>query len=225
MAADFDATDFIDEDLQRSRHNPFQAPAMNAAPDNPQRAPTREEVDSKLTELQTKLAELKREQGEIERERTAFEETRRRQLEFTTGRAELIRDLSRGIQLLEDKEFATRRDAGQMAQSLADLKECLGKIQAIQDAGWTEENLSAELSRAMGLVDHARMEWNSARLKFTVLSANPQADAADAASLEKKPSTVLSGMSFVEMGRIGLALTWPIAVAALAIFFTLLFRR
>jgi hypothetical protein len=224
MAAEFDATDFVDEDFQRSRQNPFQTPPMNTAPEDPQRAPSREEVDSKLTDLQGKLAELKREQSEIERERAAFEETRRRQIEFTTGREELIRDLNRGIQLLEEKEFATRRDAEQMAQSLKDLKEGLAKLQAVQEAAWTRENLSAELSRAMGLVDHARMEWNSARLKFAVLSANPEAAAA-APAVEPKAVSPWAGMSLVEIGKIGLAFTWPIALAGLAIVLVLLLRR
>jgi hypothetical protein len=225
MAADFDATDFVDEDSQQSRQNPFQAPPMNPAPDDPQRAPTREEVDSKLTELHTKLAELKREQGEIERERSAFEETRRRQMEFTTGREELIRDLSRGIQLLEEKELSTRRDAEQMAQSLRELKEDLVKLQAVQESSWTRENLSTELSRALGLADHARMEWNTARLKFPVLSANPETGQPEGPAAASQPAALLAGMSFAEIARLGLALTWPIALAGLAIFLTLLIRR
>jgi hypothetical protein len=224
MAAEFDATDFVDEDFQRSRQNPFQTPAMNTAPEEPQRAPTREEVDAKLTDLQGKLAELKREQSEIERERTAFEETRRRQIEFTTGREELIRDLNRGIQLLEEKEFATRRDAEQMAQSLKDLKDGLAKLQAVQEASWSRENLSAELSRAMGLVDHARMEWNSARLKFAVLSVNPEAAAATPVP-EQKPVSPLAGLGLLELARLGLALTWPVALAGLAIVLVLILRR
>jgi hypothetical protein len=225
MAAEFDGTDFVDEDFQRSGRNPFQASSASASPETPQRAPTREEVDTKLTELQSKLAELKREQSEIERERTAVEETRRRQMEFTTGREELIRDLSRGIQLLEEKAFATRRDAEQMAQSLVDLKDGLGKLQAIQESTWARENLSAELSRAMGLVDHARMEWNSARLKYSFLSTSPEAVPGASPGGEAKAASLLGGLKPLEIAKLGLALTWPIAAAGLAIFLTLLFRR
>ena len=53
-----------------------------------QRAPTREEVDSKVAEAQQKLAELKRAQEDLERERSALEEVRRRQMEFQNGRKE-----------------------------------------------------------------------------------------------------------------------------------------
>jgi hypothetical protein len=224
MAAEFDATDFVDEDFHKSRRNPVPASPMNASASEPNRAPTREEVDTKLTELQSRLANLKREQGEIERERSAFEEPRRRQIEFTTGREELIRDLSRGIQLLEEKELATRREAEQMAQHLKDLKESLTKLQAIQEAAWSRENLSSELSRAMGSVDHARMEWNTARLKFPVLSANPQNPTPGAAA-ETSPASSLASLSFRDLARLGLALTWPVALAALIVVLVLLIRR
>lgn len=225
MAAEFDATEFVDEDLHRSRRNPFQAPTpMNAAPQGDQRAPSREEVEARLTDLHSRLAELKREQSEIERERSAFEETRRRQSEFTTGREELIRDLSRGVQLLEQEEFNLRRDAEQMAKSLKELRDGLSRLQAIQQDGWTKENLSAELSRAMGVVDHARMEWNTARLKFPVLSRKPDEPGPGA----EAPSVAGLGQpqrNFMELATVGLAYTWPIALIGLGILATLLLKR
>ena len=196
---------------------------MPAQDEDPQRAPTREEVDAKVGDLQSKLAELKRAQTELERERAALEETRRRQLEFSTGREELIRDLNRGIQLLEEREIAARRDAEQMAKSLIDLKESLQKVQAVQQETWTNENLNTELSRALGLVDHARMEWNSARLKFPVLSGPIAGD--PSATPAKEPSVPLLDRDFLDIAKVGLALTWPMAVAVLAIFLVLLLRR
>ena len=224
MATEYDAAEFVDEDFDTARRNPFQSPRPMSAPaEDPQRAPTREEVDAKVGDLQSKLAELKRAQTELERERAALEETRRRQLEFSTGREELIRDLNRGIQLLEEREIAARRDAEQMAKSLIDLKECLLKVQAVQQETWTNDNLNTELSRALGLVDHARMEWNSARLKFPVLSGPIAGD--PSAPPAKEPSVPLLDRGFFEIAKVGLALTWPMAVVVLAIFLVLLFRR
>ena len=94
MASDYDATEFVDSDF-----NP-QKPAyatLSAAFDHTARAPTREEVDSRVIEAQQKLAHLKRAQEELERERAALEETRRRQVEFQTGRQEMSQHLARGI--------------------------------------------------------------------------------------------------------------------------------
>src|SRR4030088_949891 len=101
MASDYDATEFVDGDFQTHKSPYAAAPA---ALGQLQRAPTREEVDSKVIEAQQKLAELKRAQEDLERERSALEETRRRQMEFQTGRKEMLQNLTRGVGLLEEAE-------------------------------------------------------------------------------------------------------------------------
>src|ERR1017187_10807952 len=98
MAADYDATEFVDTDFQTQK-----SPYGNPPPaGDPLRAPTREEVDRKVVEAQQKLAELKRAQEGLERERAALEELRRRQNEFQTGRQEMVHSLTRGLGLLEE---------------------------------------------------------------------------------------------------------------------------
>src|SRR5437763_11213755 len=114
MPSDYDATEFVDGDFQV--HKSSYTPAIGSA--SGLRAPTREEVDSKVAEAHHKLAEKKRELEELERERSALEETRRRQAEFHTGRQEVIHNLTRGLGLLEEAEFSSRRDAEQMAKTL-----------------------------------------------------------------------------------------------------------
>ena len=57
MAAEYDATEFIDSDFEAHKTpSPFAATTST----DPLRAPTREEVDRKVVEAQQKLAELKR---------------------------------------------------------------------------------------------------------------------------------------------------------------------
>ena len=69
MSADYDASEFIDSDFQSQRSHPSN-PGGSAGG---LRAPTREEVDSRVVDAQQKLAELKRAQEELERERSALE--------------------------------------------------------------------------------------------------------------------------------------------------------
>src|SRR3954467_9447572 len=95
--SDFDPADFVDDDFQARKTQ-----SAAAASGSPFRAPTREEVDSKVADTHQKLAELKRAQEDLERERAALEETRRRQMEFQTGRQEMVQDLTRGIGLLAE---------------------------------------------------------------------------------------------------------------------------
>ena len=212
MAAEFDASEFLDDDFRTAR---------KAAVDS-SRPPTREELDTKVTDMHQKLAELKRTQQDLERERASLEDIRRRQVEFTTGRQEMIQNLTRGVGLLEEAEFAARRDAEQMAKALAGLREALEKVQSIHEESWSRDNLNVELTRATTAVDNARMEWNAARLKFEVLNG-PAAQ--EAGALEQAPTTLSDALrerSYAQWCKLGLALTWPLALAGLGIFIILL---
>jgi hypothetical protein len=226
MAAEYDATEFVDSDFQAAHKAAYTGTTTVSGAVN--RAPSREEVDSRVGETQKKLAELKRVQEELERERSALEETRRRQMEYQNGRQETIQSLTRGVGLLEEAEFTARRDAEQMAKSLADMKDALEKVQATNEQGWTKENFSVELTRALTVIENARMEWNSARLKFPVLSGVVPGAETKAAEPGTTAQSLLANQSFVQLCKVGLALTWPLAVvalSALAVFAALLLRR
>src|SRR5580765_7009766 len=134
MASEFDPAEFVDNDFQAARTAARAGTGVASGSVN--RAPSREEVDSKVGETQQKLAELKRIQEELERERAGLEETRRRQMEFQTGRQEAIQNLTRGVGLLEEAEFSSRRDADQMAKAMIELREAMGKVESIHQESW-----------------------------------------------------------------------------------------
>jgi hypothetical protein len=215
MAGPHDSSEFIDTDFT-ARKSPFGAPS-------------RDDTDRKVIEAQQKLVELKRAQEELERERAGLEELRRRQAEFHTGRDEIIQNLTRGLGLLEEAEFAARRDAEQMVKTLVDFKAALAKVQAIRDETWTKENFQMELTRALTTIENARMEWNSARLKISALAGETKKAAAP---LEKgigsAPSLSLADLGFFQLCKIGLAMTWPLLLAllaALGVFIAILPRK
>lgn len=213
MPSDYDATEFVDGDFQAQK-SPASGPAAGAG-QAPPRAPTREEVDAELAQTQQQLAELTRQKEEKERQRAALEETRRRQMECTTGRQEMIQNLTRGLGLLEQAEFTARREAEQMAKTLADFRDALAKIQAVHEESWTQDNFNVELTRALTTIENARMEWNAARLKFPVLTApapeNSSAPPPDSVSLP----VPFGPHSFGELCRVGFALTWPVTAVVL----------
>lgn len=213
MPTQYDANEFVDTDFQAHK-SPYPATPPSAA----FRAPTREEVDVKVTEAQQKLAELKRAQEELERERSTLEELRRRQMEFQNGRTEMVQHLVRGLGLLEEAEFAARRDAEQMTKSIGEMRDALGKVQALQEEGWTKDNFNVELTRALTTVENARLEWNGARLKYSVLSGT-----ASEPKLNQTAVSLLADKSFAQLCRLGLALTWPLATVALAALGVLIF--
>src|SRR3984957_20010397 len=219
--AEYDATEFIDTDFQAHK-SPFATPTPAS---DPLRAPTRDEVDRKVVEAQQKLAELKRAQEDLERERSSLEELRRRQLEFQNGRQEMVHNLTRGLGLLEEAEFNSRRDAEQMVKTLADFRGALEKIQNVRDETWTKENFQMELTRALTIVENARMEWNSARLKLPALAGESAQKKSESESAPQPIISPFANVSFGELCKIGLAMTWPLLIGALGIFVAILLRH
>ena len=224
MATDYDASEFIDGDFVT--HKSPQSLATPAPPSK--RAPTLQELDAELARTQQELAEKLREKEAKERERAALEETRRRQVEFHTGRQEMIQSLTRGVGLLEEAEFNSRRDAEQMSKTLLDLRDTLDKVQAIHEETWTKDNFGVELTRGLTALENARMEWNTARLKFQLLSgAAAQAEPSETKPVAQ-PQSLFTTYTFGELCRLGFALTWPVFVVGLLVLaaaIMLLLRR
>jgi len=215
----------VDSDFQSAQQSGFAAATPAAAGAGKlNRPPTREELEAQVGEKQLKLAELKRAQEELERERASLEDLRRRQMEFQTGRGEMLQHLTRGIGLLEEAELTARRDAEQMARVLTEFREALSKVQAINEQLWGQENFSVELTRANTTIENARMEWNAARLRFPVLSGNA-GKTGEAADAKAGLAPLLTAMDMAQLCRIGLAVTWPLVLLGLAIFVVLLLRR
>jgi hypothetical protein len=220
MAGEYDSTEFLDTDFLSQK-----SPAAGFG-----RAPLPDDVNRKVVEAQQKLVELKRAQEELERERAGLEELRRRQNEFTTGRDEVIQNLTRGLGLLEEAEFLARRDAEQMVKTVGDFRAALAKVQAINDTTWTKENFPVELTRALTTIENARMEWNSARLKISALAGESRTAAAVPADKNSTSSAApsLAELPFGQLCKIGLAMTWPlllVALGTLGVFLALLLRK
>lgn len=227
MASTLDPADFVDTEYQDGRRSaPAPAVTTGAAltQSASQRAPTSEELAAQVTDVQSELARLKQAQEQLERERAALEETKRRQAEWKTGRDEMLHSLTRGIGLLEEAEFAARQEAEQMAKTVAGLRDALGKVQAVSEESWTSENFQVEMTRALTTLENARMEWNSARLKFPVLNGQPAETAPAAAPLQRPAAPALAELDFLSLCRLGLALTWPLAVGLVVLVVVLLLR-
>jgi hypothetical protein len=221
MSAHHDTGEFIDSDFQPASPSASALPAAGA--NAASRPPTREEIEALVSEKQIKLAELKRAQAELERERAGLEELRRRQVEFQTGRDEMLQQLTRGIGLLEEAELKARRDTEGMARTLAEFREAVRKVQSINEQNWTSENHSVELTSAATTIENARMEWNSARLKFPLLAGAPKDEAEPSSAANRR--IFPPEMDLGELAKIGLALTWPLVLLGAGIFLALLWRR
>ena len=222
MSSKLDESDFVDRDLEATQESG--APSPGAADSSADAPPSREELTSRVTETQQKLAELKRMQEEIERESNELQEARKRRIELTTGREEMVQHLTRGIGLLEEAELSSGRTAEQLAMTVSDLQGSLDKVTGIEEGEWTEENWSVELTRALTTIENARMEWNSARLKWPVLDGETDLrSAAGQPQVIERPG--LEQHSFWQLSRLGLAFTWPLVVVGIAVVILLILLR
>ncbi|MDB6129076.1 MAG: hypothetical protein JWM04_183 [Verrucomicrobiales bacterium] len=220
MASEFDSSDFVDSDFQSSRKKSY-SPATTSGPAGELRPPSTDEMNQHLTEAQQRISELKRAQEHLEKERATLEETRRRQMEFENGRQELLQHLTRGVGLLEEAEFAARRDAEQMSKTLSALKEGLDKVAAINESIWNRDNYQIELTRALTTLENARMEWNGARLKHNVLTQSEGASQ----GLSGAGPELLNDINIRKLFKVGLALTWPVVLVGLLLFIVLIFKK
>jgi len=212
----YDDTEFIDRGFP-----PAPVPAAaprTSSPVRSGRAPSREELDARVSETQQQLAKLMESQQRLERARAELEAMRQRRAEFQVGRTEMREQLNRGISLLERCELAARRDAEQMSKSLGALRESLANVEAIHDESWSEDNWGLELGRALTVIENSRVEWNTARIKWPVLDG--KVPAPDEPS--QKPPLDFASLSFGALCRIGIAFTWPLLVIGAGILATLL---
>ena len=219
MSSKLDESDFVDRDLEAMQESGSSAPGVDdSSADAP---PSREELTSRVTETQQKLAKLKRMQEELERERNDVEEARKRRTELATGREEMVQNMTRGIGLLEEAELSSGRTTEQLAMTVSDLQGSLDKVTGIEEGEWTEENWSVELTKALTTIENARMEWNSARLKWPVLDGETDLPfAAGQPQVIDRPG--LEQFSFWQLSRFGLAFTWPLVVVGIAIVILLI---
>jgi len=185
----------------------------------------REELDNQVSSLQTKLAELNRARDKLEREKATVEESRRRFAEFQTGRDEMMHELTRGLGLLEEAQLAAQREAEQMARTMDDLRDALSKVDVLEDVDTHDPNWKVLLTRNLTTIENARMEINSARLKWQLLTGNPSEDRETYST--PAPGTthgLPTPKSFGQLCLWGLALTWPILLIGAVIVSVLLLK-
>ncbi len=222
MSSKLDESEFVDRDLEATKE--AGAPSLGVDDSIATTPPSREELTSRFNENLQKLAELKREKEEIEHESNELQEARKRRIELTTRREEMVQHLTRGIGLLEEAELSSSRNAKQLAMTVSDLRGSLNKINSIAEEEWTKENGSVELTRALTTIENARLEWNSALLKWPVLDGETGLAPAVVGQPQTEERPGLDQHSFRELSRMGLAFTWPVVVVGVAIVILLILQ-
>jgi hypothetical protein len=170
----------------------------------------RVELDHKLDAARDQLLQLRRQQEELERQKGDLEELRRKQEEYTRGRLEMIESMTRSLVTLEREEIEAQRKAELCAKTTLAFREYLDRLHGIDDQQWTSATVRSELSKALGLIDDARMEFNRARTKLDCL--NPGADPA-AAALAETGKPLVERTEVARWAILGAAASAPLIAA------------
>ena len=128
-----------------------------------------EEVETKLDVMRNQLQALRQQQEELERQKGDLEDLRRKQDEYVRGRAEMIDNLIRALVTLEREQLQAQRRSELCENTSTAFKDYLERLQAINDTEWSSGNVRIELSRALGIIQDSRLEFNRARTKLDCL--------------------------------------------------------
>ena len=127
MPSENDESDFVDSDFVESRENAAVVPASGDVA----AGLSDEELVEHASLAQQRLAQLQQDQKQAQENLAEIEESKRRRFECGVGREEAMRDLTRGIAVLQKTEFDARAEAEQMTRTLEGLREALTQVEAI----------------------------------------------------------------------------------------------
>lgn len=173
-----------------------------------------------LKEANYEMIKLRQREADIQKQITNLEETERRQAEYHASREEMEKALTRGITILNEETIQAKRNAKQLEDTLQTFSEMLDKIKHLNHETWTEKEYSSELTKALSLLENARMEWNSARIKISSLDGTKNTTTSQNSN-ELPISTFfekINNLSFSQVFKLGIILQWPILLGVLLIF-------
>jgi beta-glucosidase-like glycosyl hydrolase len=173
--------------------------------------PQHREEDSKLDQAREHLLTLRRQQEELERQKSELEELRRKQEEYSRGRAEITDNLARSLLALERQQNESQRLAEHCGKTIDAFRDYAEQIQLINDGDWNSGNVRSELSRALGVLEGARLEYNRARTKLDCLNpAAGQDPTVLPAGITRKP---VSKDEIIRYACLGAAASAPLILA------------
>jgi vacuolar-type H+-ATPase subunit I/STV1 len=185
----------------------------------PSRAGGAERLDSQVQKAQEQLLNLKRQQEQIERQKRELEELSRRQEELEHGRGEMVEKLTRALVVVDKQSNEARKRVEQLNATSEAFSSHLQALEAINPKSWPNADLQRELNRALGMVDHARTEYNQMRTRFA--SEAVEGGTTESGVTGDAYSEMFTGPdhSFLYWLKAGLAFTLPLLLLGLVAVF------
>ncbi len=190
-------------------------PAPSPAP-VPMRGPGSERIDSQVQKAQEQLLNLKRQQEQIERQKRELEELSRRQEELETGRSELVEKLTRALVVVERQSTEAAKRVEQLHATGESFASHLHALEGINPKSWASADMQRELNRALGMVDHARTEYNQQKSRLATEGADGAETSASSSDSYDQMFGSETDHTFLYWLKAGVAFTLPLILIGLA---------
>jgi chromosome segregation ATPase len=176
-------------------------------------------MDHRVHVAQERLSRLRKEQEEIEREKAALEDLRRKQQSFIQGRTEMMDRLSRSIGLLDREMNDNRRKLEQMMVMRESFADHVESVNSLTPEDWSRQNLQSELSRALAVIEDAKLEYDRSMVRLQAYTQAPVQPApantsAPTGQLQSLFPTTMDRQTFRQWAFLGLAFTTPVLILA-----------
>ncbi len=181
-----------------------------------------DDFEGKLVAAQQKLEQLQQQQELIEKQKAELEELTRRKDDFLDGQVNMTERLTVSLTSIDRALYEMRQDLEDLEQTRKCFAEHQQKIDSINPDSWSRDQLQKELTKSIGLLDHAEDEYDEAIAYFSKSKhSNIFGNGKKASKISSKNKNEPS--EFIAMFKQGLAFNLPIVMLgtiALILYFT-----
>ena len=163
--------------------------------------------------------EHERQLDDINRQKLFLEDIKRKQIQLDEGLRIVSENLNRGLVVLEGQEHQMRKEIEQVEFVRNAFEEQIQLVRHINPHQWNSKNPSEELTRALAILDQARLIYEQSRSKIDALRTLH-----DGSNEGDSSSGSIHG-SFIDKVMTGFAYSLPLLLAAGLLILVLLFKR
>jgi len=225
--------DFYDDDLIRQRDRatrikmgPGDEPAASvreAAGDDALARPVSElnltrmarhkqDVDTQSTRASQELEMLRKRQEQLELEKRDLEEFKRKSEEFERGKRDMLANIKRTLTAIERDEIETQRIQELLEATRSRFKSLITDLDDIKEQSWSDENIREELTRALGVIEDARIEYNKSVAKIDSIKAGKTAASSGSTPILFEDQSIAydTEKPFAHWFKVGVAVSLPL---------------
>lgn len=216
--------EFFDDDLLQSssirRRNPVnEQPAESAISEAgmSRMIQQKEILNTQSADAVKEIEHLRLRQEQLEKERSQLEELTRKQEEYQFGKKEIMDKLNRSIGAFEKEEMQAARMVEILNVMRSKFKDTLNELKSVNEETWTDETFTAELDKAMVVLEDARTTFKKGMAKIEAAGWNKENSVAGSSDIMSSPADGAVRDVYHWM-RIGFAFSAPVMIFLIILF-------